>query len=229
MAKRARAAAESTRSEPKPFPCPACTRPGQIPNSIVALLAPKLGARLVPVDANDRQVNLDKEGATVWRCSDRCGFAVADELPNGDERCPADGAPVAFDPTLTGKTCGGLSLRGWNVCAHCGGIWLSGKASPHIGGTGTDGRWALARGGRSLDVGGVRLRAEGKGTNVPTLMTRISRLPAIEVALEQIAWGTLTAEAAREIAKRALSIGNAVEEIDPTGTMNDDDHDAIEE
>ncbi len=136
-------------------------------------------------------------------------------------RCPADGSIVTFNPELVGTTCGGLQLVGWNVCAHCGGIWVTRRGKPHTGGHG--GRWKLSAGGRSLDVGGMRIRpeagAKGSAAEVVTLMARISRMPAFEAALEKIAScvaapGDAQAVELIELARVALSIGDGAEEID---------------
>ena len=215
MAKRRKASPAPHDS--KPFPCPS-----------------GCGGTLAAANEHGELVDTDKEGASRWICVTAaghcsggcrlcagCGFSIdAGEGATGDERCPADGAPLTFMPDLVGDTCGGLTLRGWNKCEHCGGIWLTRRGIPHAGGR-SDGRWRLASGGRSLDVGGMRLRVDGRGTGATksgsetiSLMARISRMPVFEAALERIANGELDADAMRALAADALSIGDGAEEIE---------------
>lgn len=179
----------------KPYPCPCATG----------------DAVLVAANSKGKAINTDKEGAAMWICSRACGFKVAhrDEL-GAAERCPADGAPVHFDANLIGQTCGGLTLRGWNRCKHCGGVWLTRRAIPHAGGD-TDGNWTISGGGRSLNAGSVRLRPEAGSTmaEVRMVIIRASRMPAFERALAAIAADDLTAEQMRELARTALAIGEA--------------------
>lgn len=183
---------------PPPFPCPSCAAAGAV---------------LIPIGVSGEPCNLEREGASSWHCSASCGFAVERRTESGEERCPGDGAPLTFDPSIVGETVGNLRLRGWNRCDHCGGVWLTRRGVPDSGGRG-DGRWRLAAGGRSLDAGGVRLRAEKGAADLATLMARISRMPAFESALERIASGELDADAMRQLAADALSIADGVEEID---------------
>ena len=84
---------------------------------------------------------------------------------------------------MTGKTVGGLALRGWMWCDACQRGWHAGRrALPD------DETWTLAGSGRSLNAGGWRVRAEGGGD--PTkLMARLVRLPELERALAEIAAG----------------------------------------
>lgn len=174
---------------------------------------------LVPRNAHGDPIDLEREGAAKWTCSrgggPGCGFAVdARDDDNVRTRCPADGAPTTFDPELVGDTCGGLTLRGWDRCGHCGGIWVSRRGVPWRGGVGGDGRWRIASSGRSLDADGTRLRAEGRKTDgVATLMARIARLPAFEIALEQIASGKLDGAAAALLAADALALGEQIEDL----------------
>lgn len=143
-----------------PFPCPEFGCPGH----------------LVAVDDDGVPIDLERQGAAQWFCSERaCEFGIDAHESSTGPRCPADGAPLTFDPELVGMTCGGLALKGWNRCAHCGGTWVTRRAVPAVD------MWRLASSGRSLDAGPIRLRAEAKsGGNVPELMTRIMALPALE-------------------------------------------------
>lgn len=217
MAKRKPAETQRTLPD-NPFPCHTKDCPG--------VLAPR-GRR-------GQEIDLDREGAAMWVCARRdgssCGYQVdargTDEYganfegpldPTvGAPRCPSDGAPLVFDTTKVGTTVGGLRLRGWNYCAHCNTYWLSRKGVPDRGGATADGRWKIANGGRSLDVGGHRLRAEKNGgaENVKQLIARISRMPAFEDALEKIAAGTLDGEAMRKVAQDALAIGEQIEGLE---------------
>jgi len=196
----------------KPFPCPS-----------------GCGGVLGAANELGQLVDTDKEGASLWICvggaAAACGFSVDADRDDGtgEERCPSDGAPLRFMPELVGDTCGGLTLRGWNQCDHCGGVWLTRKGVPWSGGR-ADGRWRLAAGGRSLDAGQHRLRVDHKNKvrkaqgderdEIVTLMARISRMPAFEAALEKIANGELDADAMRKLAAEALSIGDGADEID---------------
>lgn len=112
--------------------------------------------------------------------------AAIEERDADGERthCPTCGEELLFDPTVEGETVGGLMLAGWLVCQGfgCDGVWLTRRGVPSE-------RFRLAKGGRSLDAGGTRLRAEGGGPHVERLMSRIARLPDLERALRQIAGG----------------------------------------
>lgn len=110
------------------------------------------------------------------------------------ENCECGGALV-FDPTIEGKTCGGLDLIGWDVCASCGLILISRRAV--TGG----GKWAVAPSGRSMVADGVKLRAEAGQGEQSRLLERIARLPDLEAALREIARGAADPVA---VARRAL-------------------------
>jgi hypothetical protein len=105
------------------------------------------------------------------RCS-ACGW-------RGDA-CPTCGAVMAWDPARTGTTCGGLEIAGALVC--CGNVMVSYLSKP------ADAiRWSLAKGGRSLNAGGIRVRAEGRaGDDVGALMARLLRLPELEIEVERL-------------------------------------------
>lgn len=105
------------------------------------------------------------------------------------------GALFIFDPLLEGETCGGLRRIGWLTCsASCGQTCVSKRGT-------TAGAWKLAASGRSIDVGGSRLRAEGG--DAAAVLARIVRLPELEAALRQIARGEGDAAA---IARAALGV-----------------------
>lgn len=195
----------------KPTASAGLTRPTVEP---VACTTTGCAGVLVAVDDRGNLVNLEREDAFAWRCSrgggPGCGVIYSARGETTErERCPNDGARLRFDPTIVGTTVGGLRLRGWMHCDHCSASWVTRRGVPDTGGGTSDGRWRVANGGRSLDAGGIRLRAEGKpeADELVTLMGRISRVPAFEAALERIASGELDAAAARAIALEALAIG----------------------
>lgn len=111
------------------------------------------------------------------------------------------GGELRFDPSVIGNTCGGLTLRGWDVCVACGEMWLnSDRAEPAED-------WTLAKGGRSVNVGPFRLRCEAStGLDVERLMARVVRLPELERALARIAAGEGDAAA---IARESLEGNDA--------------------
>ena len=101
--------------------------------------------------------------------------------------CPACSNPLTFDAAKVGTTCGGLELRGWMFCAVCNEHFVAtvAQGAQVVDGTGSRDSWTLAKGGRSLNCGGMRIRAEGKaGDDVPALMARIQRLPELEREVE---------------------------------------------
>lgn len=114
-----------------------------------------------------------------------------DELPEAEptyddvaETC--HGKPLRFDPDMVGKTCGGLELRGWLGCDVCGRYYLaSGRCKPT---SSSDGTWALAKGGRSLTAGALKLRVEGKAPpgEIEALMARVVRVPELEAEIAQL-------------------------------------------
>jgi uncharacterized membrane protein len=117
------------------------------------------------------------------------------------------GARVAFDADHEAKTCGGLAVRGGYVCtAGCGRSYMAPGTVAAESST-----WTLAKGGRSVDTGRVRLRPEGRG-EVERLMARVVRLPELERALKRIAAGE---SGAVEIATAALAIGGEPPAPDP--------------
>ena len=94
------------------------------------------------------------------------------------------GAPFRFDPLLEGETVGHLHRIGWLICDACKATCVSKRG--HCGGA-----WRVATSGRSITVGGGKLRYEGGGDQsvVAGLMGRIGRLPELEAALRSIARG----------------------------------------
>jgi hypothetical protein len=104
-------------------------------------------------------------------------------VSEADETHCGCGGALAFDPLREGVTLGGLHLVGALVCGTCGSELLSRLSRP-------GGGWKLATSGRSIDAGGIRLRAEGAGGfDTPAVMARIARLPDLEAALRKIARG----------------------------------------
>lgn len=114
-----------------------------------------------------------------------------------NEGCPE---PTLFwNPNFRGTSCGGLDLVGALVCDACGAAFLTKQSRPA-----DDVDWRLAKGGRSLDAGSIRIRAEAKGGgDVAAVMARIVRLPELERALREIANG---APNAFELARAALGV-----------------------
>jgi len=110
--------------------------------------------------------------------------------PNDDEifdhdKCPGAsmagcGGDLRFDPDIVGDTCGGLTLRGWDVCTKCGQQWLARKGSVPY-----DAAWKLASGGRSVETGDGRIRVDGC-SNTGALMERILRLPELELEVARL-------------------------------------------
>lgn len=97
------------------------------------------------------------------------------------------GKPLRFDPEFRGETCGGLALIGWMVCDVCGGVYLAPKTMCRVD-DGAGAPWRLAKGGRSVECGAIKLRAEGKtkGPEVEALMLRIVKLPELEAEVVRL-------------------------------------------
>lgn len=120
------------------------------------------------------------------------------EIPDSEETYDPDastchGHPLRFDPTKRGETCGGLALVGWMICVVCGRGYLPDKSLVTLD-DGAGNAWKLARGGRSLTAGAIKLRAEGKQdvSGLKEVLERIVRVPdmerriiALEVALHE--------------------------------------------
>jgi uncharacterized membrane protein len=95
------------------------------------------------------------------------------------------GADLRFDAEASGTSCGGLELRGALVCvAGCGRLYIAPGSVPA-----DSAAWKLAKGGRSVDTGRMRLRVEGRGAEVEDVLARVARLPELERALKRIAAG----------------------------------------
>jgi len=103
---------------------------------------------------------------------------VSDDL---DTCC---GKPLRVDPDLEGETCGGLAVKGALVCDECGAAYVARTITVNAKADAT--AWTLAASGRSLNCGGIRVRAEGKGDagEIEALMARLAKLPDIERELE---------------------------------------------
>lgn len=109
------------------------------------------------------------------------------EEPFDHDKCPGAkgdcGGELRFDPDIVGETCGGLTLRGWDVCTKCGSTWIARKgAVPY------DAKWKLASGGRSVETGDGRIRVDGC-SNTEALMVRIARLPELELEVARLRKG----------------------------------------
>lgn len=108
-----------------------------------------------------------------------------EEVPD----CPTCHKPMRWDPDDRGTTVGGLDVVGGWVC--CGGS----EETCHAHRLGSRSKpasavdWKLAKGGRSLDCGGIRLRAEGDG-DVVGLLARVARLPTLERLEQKLNGGT---------------------------------------
>lgn len=91
---------------------------------------------------------------------------------------------MTFDASYRGTSSGGLSLVGARVCVPCGAAELCRRSKPADA---VD--WMLAKGGRSLTAGGIKLRAEagqhGAG-EIEALMARIVRVPELELEVERL-------------------------------------------
>lgn len=93
-----------------------------------------------------------------------------------DRACPDCKVSLVFDPDLVGETCGGLTLRGWDVCPKCSTAWLAPKGMAVV----YEGTWKLSSGSRSVETGNGRIRVDGC-SNAEALMKRIVDLPALEL------------------------------------------------
>ncbi|MGN6107070.1 MAG: hypothetical protein ACTHU0_18330 [Kofleriaceae bacterium] len=92
--------------------------------------------------------------------------------------CTTCGEPLRWDPTARGTTVGGLDVVGAFVC--CGEMLLARESRP------AEAAWTLAKGGRSLNAGGIRVRAEATDGDVVALMERLVRLPDLEREVETL-------------------------------------------
>lgn len=111
---------------------------------------------------------------------------LADEVDEWDGKTCCDQL-LRFDPRARGLTVGGLALIGWNLCDVCGKGYLA-KGFSRVD-DGSSGAWQLAKGGRSLTAGSIKLRAEGgaPARDVAALMARIVKLPDMEATIERLA------------------------------------------
>lgn len=99
-----------------------------------------------------------------------------------DETCC--NRPLRVDPDRAGETCGGLAVKGALVCDICGAAYVARIISMPAKADGT--AWTLAASNRSLNCGGIRVRAEGKADagEIEALMARLQQLPDLERELE---------------------------------------------
>lgn len=100
-----------------------------------------------------------------------------------EDACPTCHEPMRWDADRRATTLGGLDLIGALVC--CDILRIPKLSRPASGETGD--AWTLAKGGRSLNAGGIRIRAEGRvsGETV-ALMERLARLPELEREVEEL-------------------------------------------
>lgn len=84
------------------------------------------------------------------------------------------------DEQLT--TVGGLAVVGGIACDVCGKRYIAKGVTREATAVDDDTSWSLAKGGMSINCGGMRLRFDGKGQHaaVVELMARIVRLPELE-------------------------------------------------
>ena len=97
------------------------------------------------------------------------------------DRCDC-GRLMTFDAAARGTTCGGLAIVGARVCVPCGrqDVCRLSKPADAL-------EWTLAKGGRSLTAGGVKVRAERAPTaDIEALMARIVRVPALEIEVTEL-------------------------------------------
>lgn len=124
------------------------------------------------------------EADDVYAC-DTCGWR--------ENRCEC-GKLMAYDPDKRGTTCGGLVVVGAMVCP-CGVVEVCKRSRP------ADAiEWTLAKGGRSLTAGGIKVRAEkGDDADIEALMARIVRVPELELELARL----------QQLQRRRLSLADA--------------------
>lgn len=97
-----------------------------------------------------------------------------------DTICAKCGKQMIFAAEYRGVTCGGLSIVGARACALCGVYEVCRRSKPADA---VD--WCLAKSGRSLTAGGIKVRAEA-APGVAELMARIVRLPELELEVERL-------------------------------------------
>ncbi len=98
-----------------------------------------------------------------------------------EDRCEC-GVVMTFSAVMRGVTCGGLSFVGARECVPCGVVEVCKRSAPADA---VD--WSLAKGGRSLNAGGIKLRAEkGNDGDIAALMDRLARLPALELEVARL-------------------------------------------
>ncbi len=142
--------------------CPMCN--AEYPCSCVTCpdcdeLAPRVG-----LDFSETLAHVCQSPTCYWR----------------EDRCEC-GAVMTFDPLSRGTTCGGLAIVGARVCVLCGVVEVCKRSCPADA---VD--WSLAKGGRSLTAGGIKVRAEKTDGNVEALMARIVRVPELELEVERL-------------------------------------------
>lgn len=106
-----------------------------------------------------------------YRCN-ACG--------HDDTICESCGAQMTFEADFRSTTSGGLAIVGACACVACNVYLVCRRSKPAAA---ID--WVLAKGGRSLTAGGIKVRAENT-PGVPELMARIVRLPELELEVERL-------------------------------------------
>lgn len=98
-----------------------------------------------------------------------------DVLAEGASSCLHRGE-VDWDPLARGLTCGGLALRGWDLCRDCGKHVLPAEGRPHRP-VPTE-SWRVAKSLRSVETGIGRVRTDGGDAEF--LASRIVHVPDLE-------------------------------------------------
>lgn len=106
-----------------------------------------------------------------YRCN-ACG--------HDDTICESCGAQMTFAADFRATTCGGLAIVGACACVACDVYRVCRRSKPAAA---ID--WVIAKGGRSLTAGGIKVRAENS-PGVPELMARIVRVPELELEVERL-------------------------------------------
>lgn len=104
--------------------------------------------------------------------------------PHTDLFCDGCGARMTFAADHRATTCGGLAIVGARACVPCGVYLVCRRSRPADA---VD--WVLAKGGRSLTAGGVKIRADAgrkDDVDVEAIMARIVRVPELEIEVERL-------------------------------------------
>jgi hypothetical protein len=115
---------------------------------------------------------------------------LAAEVEMREEAYTCCSQPMTWDAARRGFTCGGLELQGWMVCQVCDSAMLVSASAglPERSRVAEQtGSWLVAKGGRSMTAGGIKLRADkADSADVMALMERIAKLPELEAEVERL-------------------------------------------